>query len=97
MTKSIEEQNESLTSDVAWTKLLDGDADLTPSPTVIKMDNDVECPPLNDGEAQELTESSGRQRRESILATFNRQLQRSLKAVSESPGPLKRYILTIFF
>jgi hypothetical protein len=91
MTKSIDEQGEIRTSDVAWTKLLDGDADLTPSPTIVKIESEADCQPLDGGEeGQELTETAGRQRRESILQTFNRQLQRSLKAVSESPGQLKR-------
>uniref|UniRef100_A0A4Y0BKT1 Inward rectifier potassium channel n=1 Tax=Anopheles funestus TaxID=62324 RepID=A0A4Y0BKT1_ANOFN len=34
---------------------------------------------------------AGGRRRESILGTFHRQLRMSLKAVSETPGPLTRY------
>ncbi|XP_035901026.1 G protein-activated inward rectifier potassium channel 3 isoform X1 [Anopheles stephensi] len=35
--------------------------------------------------------AAGGRRRESILGTFHRQLRMSLKAVSETPGPLTRY------
>ncbi|XP_053661043.1 G protein-activated inward rectifier potassium channel 3-like [Anopheles marshallii] len=48
------------------------------------------------GKTQQTVESSGDRaaggrRRESILGTFHRQLRMSLKAVSETPGPLTRY------
>ncbi|XP_037821794.1 uncharacterized protein LOC119610583 [Lucilia sericata] len=36
------------------------------------------------------------QRKESILGTFHRHLRRSIKAVSESPGPITRYRQTRF-
>uniref|UniRef100_A0A182NQM7 Uncharacterized protein n=1 Tax=Anopheles dirus TaxID=7168 RepID=A0A182NQM7_9DIPT len=44
-----------------------------------------------DGAANGDRAATGGRRRESILGTFHRQLRMSLKAVSETPGPLQRY------
>uniref|UniRef100_A0A182QK56 Uncharacterized protein n=1 Tax=Anopheles farauti TaxID=69004 RepID=A0A182QK56_9DIPT len=44
-----------------------------------------------DGAANGDRAAAGGRRRESILGTFHRQLRMSLKAVSETPGPLQRY------
>uniref|UniRef100_A0A182K4H4 Uncharacterized protein n=1 Tax=Anopheles christyi TaxID=43041 RepID=A0A182K4H4_9DIPT len=43
-----------------------------------------------DGAASNGERVAGGRRRESILGTFHRQLRMSLKAVSETPGPLTR-------
>ncbi|XP_065367075.1 G protein-activated inward rectifier potassium channel 3 isoform X3 [Calliphora vicina] len=49
-----------------------------------------------DGATECLTKNVSIQRKESILGTFHRHLRRSIKAVSESPGPITRYRQTRF-
>lgn len=80
------------TTDLSWTQLLT-DKPRTQKPTIVTFDKPKEVSP----EEQQLNGASGengrrppRERRESIIGTFNRHLRMSLKAVSESPGPLTR-------
>lgn len=50
-----------------------------------------ECTKLNVGTGRVSDEKNVQiQRKESILGTFHRHLRRSIKAVSESPGPITR-------
>lgn len=74
---------ESPSGDLSWTKLLDGSA--SPGSIIVKID---------DQQPKEVAQTPdpdlNNRRRESILGTFHRQLRMSLKAVSESPGPLTR-------
>lgn len=67
--------------DLSWTKLLDGST--SPGSIIVKIDEQPKEPVEPDPTL------NGR-RRESILGVFHRQLRMSLKAVSESPGPLTR-------
>ncbi|KAL1400713.1 hypothetical protein pipiens_007207 [Culex pipiens pipiens] len=87
--------------DTAWTKLLAAD---TPSPILVKTvvdggggtkpPKDVTVSidpdsgkPIVTTPGDDAAGTNGR-RRESIIGTFHRQLRMSLKAVSETPGPL---------
>lgn len=74
---------ESPSGDLSWTKLLDGST--SPGSIIVKID---------DQQPKEIAQTPdpdlNNRRRESILGTFHRQLRMSLKAVSESPGPLTR-------
>ncbi|XP_049530478.1 G protein-activated inward rectifier potassium channel 3 isoform X1 [Anopheles darlingi] len=88
-----------------WTKLLD-DSNSTHKPIIIGpavvtsdantgKDLLVTVDPET-GKTQQTVDSTGRdpvtgRRRESILGTFHRQLRMSLKAVSDTTGPLTRY------
>lgn len=73
---------ESPSGDLSWTKLLDGSA--SPGSIIVKIDDQ------QPKEVAQTPEPDLNRRRESILGTFHRQLRMSLKAVSESPGPLTR-------
>uniref|UniRef100_A0A336LU29 CSON004674 protein n=1 Tax=Culicoides sonorensis TaxID=179676 RepID=A0A336LU29_CULSO len=75
---------ESPSGDLSWTKLLDGSA--SPGSIIVKIDDQQ---PVKET-AQIPDPELNNRRRESILGTFHRQLRMSLKAVSESPGPLTR-------
>lgn len=74
---------ESQSCDLSWTKLIDGPA--SPGSIIVKIDEQ----PIKDPAIVPDPDVNNR-RRESILGTFHRQLRMSLKAVSESPGPLTR-------
>lgn len=88
------ESESSTTADLSWTQLIATDK---PRPTIVRIDDK---PPkeMNPEEVQlnsnENTTHTRRERRESLihrhLGTFHRHLRMSLKAVSESPGPLSR-------
>ncbi|KAL1403994.1 hypothetical protein pipiens_019114 [Culex pipiens pipiens] len=88
--------------DTAWTKLLAAD---TPSPILVKtvVDGGGTKPPkdvtvsIDPDSGKPIVTTPGDaaagtngRRRESIIGTFHRQLRMSLKAVSETPGPLTR-------
>lgn len=83
------ESESSTTVDLSWTQLL---AD-KPRPTIVRIDDK---PPkeMNPDEVQLNSTDNPlrprRERRESLMGTFHRHLRQSLKAVSESPGPLTR-------
>lgn len=74
--------------DLSWTKLLDGKQVLrhTVAPVIIKIDNASIKDTPSTPETPNTTE-----RKSSFLETFNRQLRSSLKAVTDSPGPITRY------
>jgi hypothetical protein len=82
------------TNDLSWTQLLT-DKPKTLKPTIVRIE---EKPKELNPEEEQLNVPSGgengrrnqRERRESLIGTFNRHLRQSLKAVSESPGPLTR-------
>lgn len=81
------------TNDLSWTQLLT-DKPRSQKPTIVRID---EKPKEMNPEEEQLNVPSGengrkipRERRESLIGTFNRHLRQSLKAVSESPGPLTR-------
>lgn len=67
--------------DLSWTKLLDGTA--SPGSIIVKIDEQPKEPTEPD------VTINGR-RRESLFGVLNRQLRMSIKAVSDSPGPLTR-------
>lgn len=82
------ESESSTTADLSWTQLITTDK---PRPSIVRIDDK---PPkeMNPEEVQ-LNAGEGkprRERRESLMGTFHRHLRMSLKAVSESPGPLTR-------
>ncbi|XP_052893065.1 G protein-activated inward rectifier potassium channel 3-like [Anopheles moucheti] len=89
-----------------WTKLLDDTTQLKPAIIIGSASHPEVAPDTvkellvtvdpETGKTQQTVEPSGDRaaggrRRESILGTFHRQLRMSLKAVSETPGPLTRY------
>lgn len=87
------ESEASPTTDLSWTQLL-SDKSRAQKPTIVRIDDN---PKEMNPEEQQLNGTNGesgrrnqRERRESIIGTFNRHLRMSLKAVSESPGPLTR-------
>ncbi|XP_070492013.1 G protein-activated inward rectifier potassium channel 3-like isoform X2 [Chironomus tepperi] len=90
------ESESSPTTDLSWTQLITE----RQKPTIVRIDEkpkemNPEEVQLN-GNTNENGRRPPRERRESILGTFNRHLRMSLKAVSESPGPLTRYRQTRF-
>lgn len=87
------ESEASPTTDLSWTQLLT-DKPKKLRPTIVRIE---EMPKEVNPEEQQLNGTKGengrripRERRESMIGTFNRHLRMSLKAVSESPGPLTR-------
>lgn len=90
------ESESSTTADLSWTQLITTDK---PRPSIVRIDDK---PPkeINPDEVQLNSSDSSnrprRERRESLMGTFHRHLRMSLKAVSESPGPLTRYRQTRF-
>lgn len=84
------ESESSTTADLSWTQLI---TDKPQRATIVRIDDkpkemnpeEVQLNP-NDGS----TNKPVRQRRESFMGNFHRHLRMSLKAVSESPGPLTR-------
>lgn len=78
MTKLVEE--DVTREDMAWTKLIE-----SPSAAVIIKVEDTpkESPTSSDPPISE--------RKSSLFGTFHRHLRMSLKAVTDSPGPMTRY------
>jgi hypothetical protein len=87
------ESESSTTAELSWTQLIpDKPEKLRPIIGRVTIDDK---PPkeMNPDEVQLNSDSSHiprRERRESLMGTFHRHLRMSLKAVSESPGPLTR-------
>lgn len=83
------ESESSTTADMSWTQLLTD----KPKPTIVRI-SDEKPKEMNPEEVQlnpnDSAHTRPRQRRESLMGTFHRHLRMSLKAVSESPGPLTR-------
>lgn len=82
------ESESSATTDMAWMQLL---PDNKPKPMIVRIDEtptemNPEVVQLN---STERTKNPPR-RRESLIGTFQRTMRMSLKAVSESSGPLSR-------
>lgn len=73
--------------DLAWTKLLDNSTPTTGSQVVIKLDNEK----VNDS-PNGTTEPVvvGLKKSPSWLGSFHNQIRSSIKAVTESPGPITR-------
>ncbi|KAG5681935.1 hypothetical protein PVAND_011337 [Polypedilum vanderplanki] len=90
------ESESSPTTDLSWTQLISE----RQRPTIVRIDDkpkeiNPEEMQLN-GSNENGRRPPQRERRESLIGTFNRHLRMSLKAVSESPGPLTRYRQTRF-
>lgn len=68
--------------DPAWSKLLDDNA------VSVKIEEES---PKESSTSSDLPPPGMPVRKESIFNSFHRQLRMSLKAVSESPGPISRY------
>jgi hypothetical protein len=83
MTKLLDEPTESPTADLAWTKLINEQS----SPGHLVKTEETPTVPH-----ESPTSSDPPKRRESVFGTFHRQLRMSLKAVSETPGPLTRLV-----
>jgi hypothetical protein len=82
------ESESSTTADLSWTQLITPSD--KPRPTIVRIDEKPK--EMNPEEVQlNPNEKQPRQRRESLMGTFHRHLRQSLKAVSESPGPLTRW------
>lgn len=86
------ESESSTTADLSWTQLITPPD--KPRATIVRISDD-KPKEMNPDEVQlnnNTNENSHRprQRRESLMGTFHRHLRQSLKAVSESPGPLTR-------
>lgn len=79
MTKLVEKSDNQ--DDLAWTKLIDN-SNLSSGPVIVKMDDKLKDSPQSE------TIPNGR--KSSLLGTFHRHLRMSLKAVSDSPGPITR-------
>jgi hypothetical protein len=87
------ESESSPTTDLSWTQLITTAE--RKRPTIVRIDDQPkEMNPEEMQLAPGAEVGGGRRnervRRESIIGTFNRHLRMSLKAVSESPGPLTR-------
>lgn len=78
MTKLVEKSDP---NDLAWTKLIDN-SNSPSGPVIVKMDEKLKESPQSE------TIPNGR--KSSLLGTFHRHLRMSLKAVSDSPGPITR-------
>lgn len=80
------ESESSTTADLSWTQLITE----KPKTTIVRIDDKPK--EMNPEEVQlNPTEvKPRRERRESLMGTFHRHLRQSLKAVSESNGPLTR-------
>lgn len=79
------------TTDLSWTQLITE----RQKPTIVRIDEkpkeiNPEEVQLNGSNETTTNRRPQRERRESLIGTFNRHLRMSLKAVSESPGPLTR-------
>lgn len=85
------ESESSTTADLSWSTQLITPPE-KPRITIVRISDDK--PKEMNPEEVQLNPSENphrpRQRRESLMGTFHRHLRRSLKAVSESPGPLTR-------
>lgn len=78
--------------DSAWTKLLNG---TNTAPVIIKIDdepmkNHLTIPPTQSAPTMG-------ERKPSFLDNFNRSLRSSFKAVTDSPGPISRYVIRNYF
>lgn len=83
MTKLVEKIESP--DDLAWTKLIDNNSNASPSPVIVKMDDK-----LKDIKLDSPTATTEPARKQSIFGTFQRHLRMSIKAVSDSPGPITR-------
>lgn len=86
-----ESESSPTTDDLSWTQLISE----RQRPTIVRIDDKPkEMNPdevqLNGSTENATRRPPQRERRESLIGTFNRHLRMSLKAVSESPGPLTR-------
>lgn len=81
MTKITDEGLLDGSGDPAWNKLLDDNA------VSVK----IEESPKDSSTSSDMPAPGMPVRKESIFNSFHRQLRMSLKAVSESPGPISRY------
>lgn len=85
------ESESSTTADLSWSQLITSPD--KPRATIVRIDDkpkeiNPEEVALNNNSSD--NSNRPRQRRESLMGTFHRHLRQSLKAVSESPGPLTR-------
>jgi hypothetical protein len=89
------ESESSPTTDLSWTQLI---TDKQKKPSIVRIDD---IPKEMNPEEVQLNASTEngrrppRERRESLIGTFNRHLRMSLKAVSETSGPLTRLVIHI--
>ncbi|CRK98502.1 CLUMA_CG011858, isoform B [Clunio marinus] len=89
------ESETSTTADLSWSNLISTDK---PRNIIVRIDD---IPKEINPEEEQLNAPDNfhrnhRERKESLMGTFHRHLRMSLKAVSESPGPLTRYRQTRF-
>jgi hypothetical protein len=83
------ESETSTTQDLSWTQLIPSTEKKTSVVRIEEKPKDIKDQDeerLNNDEKN----PQQRRRRESLMGTFHRHLRQSLKAVSESPGPLTR-------
>lgn len=81
-------ESESSPTDLSWTQLI---PEKQKKPSIVRIDDIPKEMNPEETQLNPPTETGRRtQRRESIIGTFNRHLRMSLKAVSESSGPLTR-------
>ncbi len=85
----VDVRTEASNEDSAWTKLLNGTN--TVAPVIIKIDDE----PIKNNLSIPPTPSMG-DRKPSFLDNFNRSLRSSFKAVTDSPGPISRYVCEIY-
>lgn len=83
--ESIATDQSSLDLDLAWTKLLDNSTPNTGSHVVIKLDDEK----VNDS-PNGTSDPPGLKKSPSWLGSFHNQIRSSIKAVTESPGPITR-------
>lgn len=82
--ESIVTDQSSLDLDLAWTKLLPN-VPTNPSHVIIKLDDEKLCAaPIT------VAEPVGMKKSPSWLGSFHNQIRSSIKAVTESPGPITR-------
>ncbi|XP_055698905.1 G protein-activated inward rectifier potassium channel 3 isoform X2 [Phlebotomus papatasi] len=90
MTKIMDERRPPESpGDLAWTKLLDENS--SSGPVIVKIDDSLQKESPTSSDTPQIEG-----RRQSILGAFQRQIRLSLKAVSDSPGPITRYRQTRF-
>lgn len=84
MTKIMDERRPPESpGDLAWTKLLDENS--SSGPVIVKIDDSLQKESPTSSDTPQIEG-----RRQSILGAFQRQIRLSLKAVSDSPGPITR-------
>lgn len=83
--ESIATDQSSLDLDLAWTKLLANTTPNSDGHVVIKIEDDKSraSPTIT-------TEAIGMKKSPSWLGSFHNQIRSSIKAVTESPGPISR-------